>query len=196
MADKVVKSERGVARPAHARAVPRHPREGHRAGVHRRLPRHQSAGRLPLRLLRAALVRCRHQVRLRHRLAELLRADRRGRGGVRDRSQPRHGAHRGAVQPLRCASRPRVSRRPRADRPALLHELGGAQAGARRTAASGDARIHAGHRQQELLVLVAARLPRGARSRTCRSRRCWSGCPSPAPRTSSSSIRLRARCRC
>ena len=34
----------------------------------------------------------------------------------------RHDAHRGVVSPLRRPSRPRLSRRPEADRPALLHE--------------------------------------------------------------------------
>ena len=34
----------------------------------------------------------------------------------------RHGAHRGALQPLRQPSRPRLPGRPAADRPALLHQ--------------------------------------------------------------------------
>ena len=38
------------------------------------------------------------------------------------RHQPRHGAHRGRVPPLRWAPRARLRRRPRAERPALLHE--------------------------------------------------------------------------
>ena len=37
-------------------------------------------------------------------------------------SSLRHDAHRGALPPLRRPSRPRVRRRPEADRPALLHE--------------------------------------------------------------------------
>ena len=44
--------------------------------------------------------------------------------------QPRHGAHRSPVLELRFASRPRLQRRPEADRPALLHQFGSAQAGA------------------------------------------------------------------
>ena len=36
-----------------------------------------------------------------------------------------HGAHRGALQPLRQPSRPRLPRRPAADRPALLHQRRG-----------------------------------------------------------------------
>ena len=41
------------------------------------------------------------------------------------RSQPFHGADRGALQPLRRASRPRVSRRSAADRGSLLHQRRG-----------------------------------------------------------------------
>src|ERR1700686_1227545 len=40
------------------------------------------------------------------------------------RHQLWHGSHRGALCPLRCASGPRVSGWSRADRAALLHELG------------------------------------------------------------------------
>src|SRR5260370_42335531 len=40
------------------------------------------------------------------------------------RHQLWHGSHRGALCPLRCASGPRVSGWARADRAALLHELG------------------------------------------------------------------------
>ena len=42
------------------------------------------------------------------------------------RQQPFHGAHRGALQPLRQPSRPRLPRRPAADRRALLHQRRGA----------------------------------------------------------------------
>ena len=65
------------------------------------------------------------QVRVRQRLAQLLRAGgRRGRRAGRG-SQPRHGPYRGALPALRRPSRPRLRRRPAADRPALLHELAG-----------------------------------------------------------------------
>src|ERR1700745_2072834 len=40
------------------------------------------------------------------------------------RYQPWHEPHRGALRPLRCAFRPRVSRWPRTERFALLHGLG------------------------------------------------------------------------
>ena len=39
------------------------------------------------------------------------------------RPQPRHGAHRGHLRPLRRPSRPRLPRRPPTHRPALLHQL-------------------------------------------------------------------------
>ncbi len=39
-----------------------------------------------------------------------------------ERPQLRHGAHRGALQPLRQPSRPRLQRRAAADPPALLHQ--------------------------------------------------------------------------
>ena len=42
------------------------------------------------------------------------------------RPQPFHGAHRGALQPLRRPPRSRVPRRPAADRRALLHQRRGA----------------------------------------------------------------------
>ena len=45
-----------------------------------------------------------------------------GRSATEDRHELRHDAHRGALQPLRRPSRPRLRRRPEADRPALLHE--------------------------------------------------------------------------
>ena len=45
-------------------------------------------------------------------------------GAVEDdrRPQLRHGAHGSALQPLRQPPRPRLPRRPAADRPALLHQ--------------------------------------------------------------------------
>ena len=70
------------------------------------------------------------QVRLGHRLAELLRADGRRRGRDRGRPQLLHAPHRGPLQPLRRPPRPRLRRRPEPDRPALLHQQ--LLAGARR----------------------------------------------------------------
>ena len=45
-----------------------------------------------------------------------------GRRRGEDRHEPRHGPHRGRLPQLRRPPRPRVPRRPPADRPALLHE--------------------------------------------------------------------------
>ena len=81
-------------------------------------------GHLLLPPLRAAPVQCGHQVRIRHRLAELLRPHRPRSCRLRARHQLRHGAHRDPLRPLRGPSRPRLQRRPAADRRALLHELG------------------------------------------------------------------------
>ena len=67
------------------------------------------------------------QVRLRHRLAELLGAARGGHVRDGDRRQLVHAPHRGGLRRLRRAPRPRVRRRPGADGPALLHELRRAQ---------------------------------------------------------------------
>ena len=69
-------------------AVRGHPEGRHRAGVHRRVlglprPRH-----LPLHRLRRAAVQLRHQVRLRHGLAELLGADRPREGQAASRTAP------------------------------------------------------------------------------------------------------------
>ena len=48
-----------MARDPHPAAVLRHPREGDRAGVFRRILELEDAGRVPLRLLRAAVVQLR-----------------------------------------------------------------------------------------------------------------------------------------
>ncbi|CAN0621589.1 protein of unknown function [Burkholderia multivorans] len=78
-----------------------------------------------MRRLRDAAVRVRREVSLRLRLAQLLQADRRRGDRRADRLHARHGARRGALQPLRRAPRPRLRGRPaRQDRIALLHQLG------------------------------------------------------------------------
>ena len=74
-----------------------------------------------VRGLRAEAVRRRSQVRERHRLAELLRADRR-RGWLVGRRQHVHASNRGPLQSLRRPSRARVRGRPAANRLALLHQ--------------------------------------------------------------------------
>jgi hypothetical protein len=82
-------------------------------------PRH-----LCLRRLRAAGLQLGSEVRERHRLAELHRADRQCRADQEDRGPVRH-PHRSPLPPLRRPSRPRLRRRPAADRQALLHERRG-----------------------------------------------------------------------
>ena len=119
-------------------------RPGSCALLHEKRP-----GGFRLRGLRAAAVREQDQVRQRHRLAELQYS---GRRRDRDDGRPQlwHDAHRSALRALRLASWPRVSRRPAANRPALLHQR------------RGD-KLHAGR-------VNAPHLPTGsAVARPCRS---------------------------
>ena len=84
-----------------------------------------------LRGVRRRAVRLDDEVRVRQRLAELLRAEgRRGRRADRG-PDPRHGPRRGPLPAVWLAPRSRVPRRTAADRHALLHE----QPGARRSTA-------------------------------------------------------------
>src|SRR5207248_6451589 len=62
------------------------------------------------------------------RVAGLLRAGRRGGGRGGERPELRHGPHGGALRELRRTSRTRVPGRAAADRAALLHQLGRAEA--------------------------------------------------------------------
>ena len=126
---------------------------------------------------------------------------------LRDREghEPGHGARRGALRPLRLAPRPRLRRRPAAHRPALLHELRGAElrggeevaiagrgatrhgrpragpAGRAERAASGDAerRHESARRSRE--GLVAPRRPHagtaGDFARPCASVGAWIRAP-------------------
>src|ERR1051325_4675999 len=131
---------RRLEEATHVRAVSRPARGGHRDRVHRRL-----LERAPQRLVRVrgvwtAGLRIRRQVRLGHGLAEFLAA---GVQELRDRAarhRIRHGAHRRRLRALRRPPRPRLRRRPRADRPALLHQLGGAQVRARALTGAASAR--------------------------------------------------------
>ena len=77
---------------------------------------------LSLRRLRPPAVRLGDQVRVRHRLAELLAADRSSHVEIVTDSPTAWCA--GGCAPLRRASGPSLRRRSQADRPALLHELG------------------------------------------------------------------------
>ena len=84
----------------------------------------EAPGHVHLRRLRPTAVRIEEEIRERHGLAELQRPGR-GCGRKLDRSKLWHGAHRGALQPLRQPSRPRVQRRAPADESALLHQRRG-----------------------------------------------------------------------
>src|SRR5690606_18483458 len=115
---------RAVARGALARGVRRAARGGHRAPVDRRAARGVAARHVPVPRVRERAVPRRDQVRRPLRLAELLPPDRRRRRRARRGPQPRDGAHRGALRPLRVPPRPRVRRRPAdPDGRQVLHEL-------------------------------------------------------------------------
>ena len=67
-----------------------------------------------------------------------------GRSGNHHRPFVVHDAHRGALRALSWPSRPRIRRRPEADRPALLHERHGVE-------------IHAGDARQRLIAKQSER---------------------------------------
>ena len=71
-------------------------------------------GTLPLHLLRQRALRFRHEIRVRHGMAQLLGADRRRKRDRDPRLNVRHGSHRGRLHRMRRAPRPRLRRRPRA----------------------------------------------------------------------------------
>src|SRR5579859_2647843 len=95
-------------------------------GLHRALLERARQGAVPLHLLRYGAVYLEHEIRLGHGMAELL--DSGGGGEYRHgrRQDFRHDKNVSFVQALRCPPGARVSRRTSSDRPALLHELGGA----------------------------------------------------------------------
>ncbi|CAA9507364.1 MAG: Peptide-methionine (R)-S-oxide reductase MsrB, partial [uncultured Sphingomonadaceae bacterium] len=109
-----------AAHPA-ARSLRRTPRGVDRATEQQPAQRREAARHLRLRGLRAARLRLGRQVRERHRLAELHRPLAR-RGAHQARFQGHPAAHGGPLPSLRRAPRPRLQRRPGADRQALLHE--------------------------------------------------------------------------
>ena len=95
----------------------------HRARLHGQVLGRPRRRRLPLRRLRRRALQLRDQVRLRLGLAELHRADVRRRRRDPRGPLPLHDPHRGRVQALRWAPRPRLRRRAgRRGRPALLHQ--------------------------------------------------------------------------
>ena len=81
-------------------------------------------GLLQVCRLQQRIVQHRHAVRLRDGLAELLEAADQKQRLAAVRRQPRHEPHRSGLRALRLAPGPCLRRRPEADRPALLHELG------------------------------------------------------------------------
>src|SRR3954447_26682281 len=118
----------GVAQGPQPRAVRGAAPGGNRGPVHGPLRRREVRRHLPLRRLRQRALQLGDEVRVRHGLAELHRADRPRERDPRDRHEPRHGPHRGQVRALRLAPRTRLRRRAGAGRRALLHELGRARA--------------------------------------------------------------------
>ena len=112
------------------------------------------------------------EVRERHRLAQLHRTLRRGAPQARARHQLRHGAHRDPLRPLRQPPGPRLPRRPAADRPALLHQLGRPRVHAARAAAARQAGSRREHRRG--LTCGGTQFRPGLACRAC-------GPSSPAP---------------
>ena len=90
--------------------------QGHRAPLLRHAARQQAGGRLRLRLLRPAALFVAGQVRVRHRLAELLPAGGRGERGHPPRHQLGHGPGGNPLRALRRAPGARLQRRPPAHR--------------------------------------------------------------------------------
>ncbi|CAA9220209.1 MAG: Peptide-methionine (R)-S-oxide reductase MsrB, partial [uncultured Craurococcus sp.] len=112
---------RRMARQPLARGLSRAARARHGAPWHQPAECREAPWHLRLRRLRHGAFRIRHQIRERHRLAELLRPDR---GQCRHHHRPQllHDADGGALRPLRRPSRPCLPGRAAADRPPLLHE--------------------------------------------------------------------------
>ena len=133
--EKLEKTDAEWQSGADARAVRGAAQEGHRARVHRRLLGREGRRHVPLRRLRPGAVQLRHQVRLRHRVAQLLGPGRRRQGRDAARQQPVDAAHRGRLCALRRPPGARLRRRPEPDRAALLHQLLRAGAGPRTTRA-------------------------------------------------------------
>ena len=90
--------------------------EGHRAPVHRRVRRREGRRHVPLRRLRRRAVQLGHEVRVGHRLAQLLPSPAVAEN-VELHARPSHGMVRTEVTCAHCgcAPRPRVRRRPGAD---------------------------------------------------------------------------------
>src|SRR5579862_5117654 len=109
-----------MAREADRRAVSRHERERHGAGVQWRLLEDENARHLRLRVLRRASLRVAGQVRFRDGLAEFYRTGGRFEGGPRNRLELRNGANGDDLPEVRGAPRSRLSRRAATYRHAIL----------------------------------------------------------------------------
>ena len=116
------RDRRRVAAAPDAGAILGSSQARHRAAVQRAVSRCQGRRHVSLRRLRQSAVRQRHEVRIRHGMAEFHRSAPRRREDDRG-PLLRHGAHGSAVRPLRRPSRPRLpGRPPRSRRDAVLHE--------------------------------------------------------------------------
>src|SRR5215469_6772623 len=116
-----------MAQAADAGAIRGDAPEGDGASVQRRIRTNNRAGHLSLHLLWRGPVRIRCKIRRRLRLAELHAACRWNTRRRRNRQKPWHGSNGSALREMRRASRPCLPGRPRAHRPALLHQLAGAE---------------------------------------------------------------------
>ena len=116
-----------MAQASDAGAVPSDAQKRNRARLQRCLLAHEGRWSLSMRLLWGTAVRFENEIRFWDRLAELLAAKRKTGDSRTRRSSPCGISHRGPLPPLRCAPGTCFPRRAGADRPALLHEFGGAQ---------------------------------------------------------------------
>src|SRR6266487_2648293 len=114
------------AQRSHAGPVPGDAEGGDGAFVPQRVLERPPAGHLRGRGLGRAALQLPRQVRVRHRLAHLHPAPRKGERQDAHGLPPRPPPHRGPVGSRRLPPGTRLPGRPRAHRPALLHELGGA----------------------------------------------------------------------
>src|SRR5215475_2561580 len=120
-----------MAGSAHPGGVPGTAPGGHGGALDRRIHRHHGRGRVPLPGVRRGTVPVEGEVRVPLRVAELLPALQRRRGGADRGPLAGHDQDRSPVCPLRLPPRPRVRGRglSGAHRPALVHQLRLAHAG-------------------------------------------------------------------
>ena len=114
---------RPMASTTRSRRLRHHAQRRHRNRLHRKILEPARQRTLPLHLLRQRPLRFRHEIRIRHRMAEFLSTHRCRERNRNPRHDFRHSPHRSFLHRMRRAPRPRLRRRPRTHRPALLHEL-------------------------------------------------------------------------